>query len=144
MGMGATDFATTATATNADEAFAIAQGEARYTHGHGGYTGTIAEKPGFVVYPVPFDKLGELTVDSKWLTEPLNRLRNAINAYEYRDDEYIADTEWFRQGIADAEILARMGRKWESLVHLYFQKWESAVCVPLGNDEWGFLGLASC
>jgi hypothetical protein len=32
-----------------EEAFRHAQDNARYMYGHGGYTGTIAEKPGFVM-----------------------------------------------------------------------------------------------
>ncbi len=34
--------------TTAKEAFAWARQDAEYWHGHGGYTGTIAEKPSFV------------------------------------------------------------------------------------------------
>ncbi|WP_369380510.1 hypothetical protein [Streptomyces sp. cg36] len=42
--MGAADFITTATAKDATAAFHQAQDTARYEYGHGGYTGTIAEK----------------------------------------------------------------------------------------------------
>lgn len=51
--MGAETFETKAKGKTAQRAFDAAQKEARYMHGHCGYTGTIAEKPGFVVIPVP-------------------------------------------------------------------------------------------
>ena len=45
--MGAVDFTTTARGSSAEAAFSAAVSEARHEHGHGGYTGTVAEKPGF-------------------------------------------------------------------------------------------------
>jgi hypothetical protein len=45
--MGACDFMTSAKGKDAKEAFRNAVDEARYEHGHGGYTGTIAEKDSF-------------------------------------------------------------------------------------------------
>jgi hypothetical protein len=45
--MGAESFETIAKGRTAKEAFDTAKAEARHWHGHGGYTGTIAEKPGF-------------------------------------------------------------------------------------------------
>lgn len=47
--MGAQDFVTVAQGKTAREAFQAAQRDARFEHGNGGYTGTIAEKPGFTV-----------------------------------------------------------------------------------------------
>lgn len=51
--MGARQFMTTAEGATAKEAFAAAREEAWYDHGHAGYTGTIAEKDGFVTLDVP-------------------------------------------------------------------------------------------
>ena len=45
--MGATNFACIGKGKDADEAFLAAREEALYEDGHGGYTGTIAEKDGF-------------------------------------------------------------------------------------------------
>jgi hypothetical protein len=47
--MGACTFITTARGATAKEAFASAADDARYMHGHGGYTGTIAEKGEFIM-----------------------------------------------------------------------------------------------
>ena len=45
--MGATNFAHFQPGQNADAAFSDAVAEALYEYGHNGYTGTIAEKPGY-------------------------------------------------------------------------------------------------
>lgn len=50
---GGQDFATVGTGKTAQEAFNNAASEARHEHGHGGYTGTIAEKHGFVLVAPP-------------------------------------------------------------------------------------------
>lgn len=51
--MGADNFRVRAKGKTAQEAFLTAVDNARYQHGHGGYTGTIAEKHEFVEVPVP-------------------------------------------------------------------------------------------
>lgn len=51
--MGGCDFQTSRYGKTAKEAFASAVADARYESGHGGYTGTIAEKPGFVLIDLP-------------------------------------------------------------------------------------------
>jgi len=47
--MGANDFMNMVSARSAEEAFHLARENAQYEHGHGGYTGTIAEKSDFVM-----------------------------------------------------------------------------------------------
>jgi len=54
--MGATTFWVTETGFTPKEAFKKAVEKARYEHGHGGYTGTIAEKDSFVMIDVPRGK----------------------------------------------------------------------------------------
>jgi hypothetical protein len=49
--MGANEFRNRKSAKTADEAFRILVKEARYEDGHGGYTGTIAEKTDFRMEP---------------------------------------------------------------------------------------------
>jgi len=51
--MGAVVFMNVGLGSSAKKAFDDLVYEARYQHGHGGYTGTIAEKNSFVVIPVP-------------------------------------------------------------------------------------------
>ena len=51
--MGADTFRATARAKSASEAFDMLYDQAKYDHGHAGYTGTIAEKPGFRIFEPP-------------------------------------------------------------------------------------------
>lgn len=51
--MGASEFSCVGHGKSAKEAFMAARAEAQYESGHGGYTGTIAEKRDFVMVPVP-------------------------------------------------------------------------------------------
>lgn len=68
--MGASDFMVTARGSTAREAFEYAVRRALYEHGHGGYTGSIAEKYDFVMFDVPEgqaprDYANKLIADSK-------------------------------------------------------------------------------
>lgn len=54
--MGGTTFTDTGRGATAQEAFTNACSEAQYEHGHGGYTGTIAEKHDFIEIPLPEGK----------------------------------------------------------------------------------------
>lgn len=57
--MGGTNFSQTATGKfeTPDDAFRAAQEQARWEHGHGGYTGTLAEKhEGFIMIDCPAGK----------------------------------------------------------------------------------------
>lgn len=49
--MGALNFCVKIKGDTAEEAFFAAVDEAAYESGHGGYTGTIAEKSGFTIIP---------------------------------------------------------------------------------------------
>ena len=77
--MGAHTFYTRARGTDAESAFRSAVEDAQYHHGHGGYTGTIAEKTSFT--QIPDDEVGDVEpqeyanqlideqdprIDSKW------------------------------------------------------------------------------
>ena len=69
--MGASDFITIAKGTTAQKAFASAQEDACYEHGHGGYTGTIAEVNSFRMIDVEREAeraLKQLSEDAKYFT----------------------------------------------------------------------------
>lgn len=53
--MGAESFFDYAQGNSPEEAFAAVVKEARYLYGHGGYTGTIAEKEEFILLPFEGD-----------------------------------------------------------------------------------------
>ena len=63
--MGASQFIETAHGEDAQQAFRIAVEDAQYESGHGGYTGTIAEKDGygFRMVELPRDKDAREYVD---------------------------------------------------------------------------------
>lgn len=54
--MGACDFYAKAKGKTAKDAFNQAVSDAQYEHGHGGYTGTIAEKRSFKMVTLPAGK----------------------------------------------------------------------------------------
>lgn len=54
--MGATDFFTRESGRTPREAFDKARDRARHLYGHGGYTGSIAEKRDFVMIKLPAGK----------------------------------------------------------------------------------------
>lgn len=75
--MGACEFSVRAKGRSAREAFQNAVDEALYESGHGGYTGSIAEKRSFIEIPLPQgEKAGDYAyklidscdprVDDKW------------------------------------------------------------------------------
>ena len=99
--MGATSFFTYATGKTVSEAFASAQADARYDHGHSGYTGTIAEKPSFIEFSVPLADLPVREMEQSYYTRtgatkmmvtvPLeSRIGNAI--YWYQSNRYRYET----------------------------------------------------
>lgn len=51
--MGACEFNNVAVGSNVDEAFSRTVQDAQYEHGHGGYSGTIAEKGSYRLFPLP-------------------------------------------------------------------------------------------
>jgi hypothetical protein len=61
--MGACTFFTDAAGATAQEAFDKAVSDAAWECGHGGYTGTIAEKQEFVVIPCPI--LSSISADAQ-------------------------------------------------------------------------------
>jgi len=86
---GGMDFMTVGTGKSAQEAFNNATSDARHEHGHGGYTGTIAEKPGFVLITPPKG------VDPKQYAEWVQGYETSVPA------EYQAQLERDRQRIED-------------------------------------------
>lgn len=51
--MGGSGFSTVVHGKNAEEAFSSARDDAKWEHGHGGYTGTIAEKHEYRLFQAP-------------------------------------------------------------------------------------------
>lgn len=75
--MGAESFAVRSKGKTSTEAFVEAVHKAQWAHGHGGYSGTIAEKGEHVMIPLPEGKdagsyaqelldEGDVRIDDKW------------------------------------------------------------------------------
>ena len=65
--MGAEAFVTVSQlCRTADEAYREVLRDARWEHGHGGYTGTIAEKSGFYLIPTPHGMRPGTLEDMVW------------------------------------------------------------------------------
>ena len=82
--MGAEVFYTYAEGDTPTKAFQAAQNEATYESGHGGYTGTIAEKNGYITIQIPEDFRPDMKKDSTRVSAYADELIN-------NDDERISD-----------------------------------------------------
>jgi hypothetical protein len=117
--MGAQHFTTQSQGHDVEEAFLTARSWAQYMHGHGGYTGTIAEKDQYTLFEVPADTGVE---------EFAEMILAASNSPTSR--EILADLI--------GEDAAR------SITDVFNDKWGPAVALQVGEDEWLFCGWASC
>ena len=150
--MGATNFYTEAEGKTLAEAFSNAVREARHWHGHGGYSGTIAEKPSAVQFPVPLNALPEATEDTRYSFG--QRVDNAISYCSCEIEEgnlekwLASETEYSheRQAKIDAKaLITAIGKPAVTrMAEAYLEKWEAAVAFAIGKDKFAFCGLASC
>lgn len=191
--MGATSFFTTAMGKTVREAYKSAVDDAYYWNGHGGYSGTIAEKSGFIEFSVPLaelpardDEREQVTrggvVSVKVSQSANDRLANAIYWYQSNrwswskdwreqteqdpfttsEDVEVTIPSWVRESNRDAYVAiqrqreadsradalffaTKMGRRvWERMCEQFDNKWDEAVAIKMGDNEWLFCGMASC
>lgn len=130
--MGACNFTTVARGKTAADAFDTAVRDARYDYGHAGYTGTIAEKSGYVEFALPS---GVTADDLEW----------AISIHLYIDEGVDDDDEYVAKHRPTYEkVLAALGRStFVRLYEIYDNKWGPAVAVRTAKDTWTFMGYAS-
>ncbi len=105
--MGAEVFWCENSGKNAEEAFDKAVEDACYYHGHGGYTGTIAEKGGFRVFEAPKGMSAE---------KFMQLIENASC------DQFEGVSPEHKQLVINAAAI-------------FDDKWGPAVCVPLAGKE---------
>jgi hypothetical protein len=116
--MGAAPFECQGEGSTVSEAYNAAVEEARYWHGHAGYSGTIAEKDGFTEFTVDLNKASEVVGD--------------LYSAAMGDDlahEKLGTT-------VGHEVARRM-------VSAYHDKWGPAVAIRIGESQWHFCGYAS-
>ena len=114
--MGATNFATIAEGPTAEAAFQAARSAALHEYGHGGYTGTIAEKDAHRVFRLP-DGL-----------EAREAVMMLVNYGWDADSDAAVRKVW--PYIADA-------------AEAFDNKWGPAVALQAGPTSWVFCGMAS-
>jgi hypothetical protein len=112
--MGGTTFSCVGRGTTAREAFDVAQKQARYDHGHSGYTGTIAEKNSFSIVKVPSGFVHDPEKEGWPSGTKVSREQ------QYAESLLASDTHWIND------------------------KWGPAGCLMLKDGSFLFFGWASC
>lgn len=140
--MGADTFTTIVVDKTMTEAFKAAQEEARYYHGHAGYTGTIAEKPGFREFRIPPQFPSDV---------PITALAELCFEFPYfdEDDDEVSDSEGgepvLRWGTMEEGVFKRHERPvdtwlWEQLrpmAETAEDKWGDAVALDITDTHLG-------
>ncbi len=115
--MGAEQFEHTSRGKTVDEAFNNAVESAGWDHGHSGYTGTIAEKPGFVEFP-------EITLDRANELLGLTTMPGLIL-------------------LVDEDALSALTERERHFIETHDDKWGDACAIPIEDGTWMFMGWAS-
>ena len=146
--MGATQFMTTAKGKSLDDAFRVATDQARFEYGHGGYTGSIAEKdsvmevrPPIRVLPGTRKKtyLQAVRIAEAWSDmrqDTADDLQNSHASYLKRRKAYAKEIKQFNAKGFDMAYMCDMTD--------YATKWEPCCGMRIGrSNEYIFWGLAS-
>jgi hypothetical protein len=150
--MGATNFYCEANGATISDAFRQAVENAYWEHGHGGYTGSVAEKMGFTEFRIPLECLPELPDNRGWsvamrVDGAMCFLCECSNDADI--DEALSEdiqSEWSKQAQADARALREaMGRKeFARMMDVWYEKWGNAVGFRIDEGMYAFCGTASC
>lgn len=143
--MGASEFITRQAGMTVDQAFHAAVEDALYWEGHGGYSGTIAEKGDYEVFDIPddlnvdvFEDLIDAALYGFW-TERTYRGGGSVEVVEQVDEDAIK---------VDGDLRALAKR----MSKVAEDKWGPCVAVKAPRDEqvhkdgstvWVFFGFAS-
>lgn len=148
--MGAEYFHCVAEGKDAHRAFANAVEEAYYWHGHGGYTGSIAEKLSFVLFApqsafeVDYDHPEAYALVFAYNEEDIVRMRETLESPVYVPSR---NDDWKHRIIeADRRLRAAFTAKQMKMIRerAMGDKWDAAACIPFGPDTYLFFGFASC
>jgi len=131
--MGASNFVNIGKGKTAQVAFDRLVEQAGYWHGHGGYTGTIAEKDGFTEFARPKGMQRATVI----------KIMDALGGYvlpaPMRKSISFGQDEKYRDAIEAAYPKLPIRRMW----HVYDDKWGPALCMELAKGEYIFGGFAS-
>lgn len=121
--MGAESFNIHAIGVTAAEAFKSARTAALWNYGHSGYTGTIAEKDGYVMVPVP-STMPTITIH--------HRRDNQLHEERLSSDQ--------PRPMTLSEYADHLNDDSNSPVD---DKWGPAGCFQVSSGKWLFFGWAS-
>lgn len=115
------------------EAFSEVVEQAAWEHGHGGYSGTIAEKfsDGYILVDMP---AGVTAYD---FMAALHEL-----CYAQTDDGEHFDLTKVDEGLQRQLLQTRGEQALIRLCHSFFDKWGPAIAVKI-DGGWAFFGYAS-
>lgn len=142
--MGATTFETYGLGKTASEAFANARERALYNYGHAGYTGTIAEKPGYVLFVIPkgvrctASRFLELVAQAdEFLEDGYHQwdLDHARNATEKRKIQAQINKDKRRRDAWWRKLNPQLAAAVRNAAKVYNEKWENCVAVKAGTTE---------
>jgi hypothetical protein len=113
--------------TDVQTAYLSAVQQAQWDHGHSGYTGTIAEKSGFIEFKIPESFTAQQVIDA--IENP--KIIKSPNGYEHYEPS--------------DELVEIFGSDAINVYRTYDDKWGPAVALKWkeGNG-WLFMGWASC
>lgn len=132
--MGASSFFVIVEGKTAKQAFDRAVRDAQHEHGHGGYSGTIAEKHSFVQLPVPAGTTAGAHL------ERLQKLEAALASEYWSPEQMRFVSRTAAELKAAAATVTAADRRAMALLD---DKWGPALCVADGKGRWIFCGLAS-
>ena len=126
--MGAVDFADSVKVGDrgVGDAFAECRDQALWDHGHSGYSGTIAEKPGYEFFNFP---------DRLTASDIYRGINESIDYYDPTTRKIVPGKR--------PEWAGEVKPSWEHLIAVYNDKWGDAVAFRVG-DVFHFTGIASC
>lgn len=120
--MGATTFESVGQGVDLDAAFRNAHDSATYEYGHGGYSGTLAEKPGAVLFALPPG------------VKPREVIDQLADGGEYDDNG---------RTVLPAKLVEWYGHDAERIYRTYDDKWGPAVAFEYKPRHFLFCGWAS-
>ena len=122
--MGADQYMNAGKGKTADIAFKRVTENARHNHGHGGYSGTIAEKYSMVEFPRPKGMRAKTVVDAV----------QAISRIGF-DDDGNPKTDAVQAKYPKLPIAA--------MFEVYDDKWGPSLAIELAKGQYLFAGWAS-
>lgn len=160
--MGANAFETMSHGKTAREAFHAAAEAAAWECGHGGYTGTIAEKSDFALYTLPPRVMAPKVIAALYRAETPEQQREVKKYWaESKVKQTAEQKRWAREGAKAFQWLASTfgERVAVGMVETFNDKWGPAVAfevtgkardryrlytnVPRGQKVFVFTGYAS-